>query len=118
MNFSLRLVYEFFLEICICVAINVATLKLQSSESGLLLWTITVIIGLFILALIGFVTSLLVKGGPYTVPKSFEKNSLTSSFWGKRALCSDNCAYLCTEKADILMQSEGIEKEGACKIEQ
>ena len=109
LNFSLRLVYEFFMEICICVAINLASHKVSSNGSGLF-WTITVLIGLLILASIGFVASLLAKGGPYTVPKSFEKNSLTSSFWGKRALCHDNCA--------ILMQTEEIEIDRALPVKQ
>lgn len=85
LNFSLRFVYEIFLELCICVSINLATHKAS---------VVSLLPGLIILAMVGLLVSLLWKGGPYTVPNSYQKHSLLTSFWGKRPLCPDNCAQL------------------------
>ena len=71
--------------------INLAAYKANANESGLL-WVITLLLGFFILASIGFLTSLFIRGGPYTVPNTYQRKSLWDSFWGKRALCPENCA--------------------------
>ena len=108
LNFSLRFTYEFLMEICICVAINLAAYKVNANESNLL-WGLTLLLGIFVLALICFVTSLFYRGGPYTVPTSYQKRSLGDSFWGKRALCLENCAKVCDKEdqkhAAVICQS-------------
>lgn len=90
LNFTLRFLYEFFLEVCICVAISLAAHKVNTGRE----WTITFFLGLIILAIVGFLVTLLWRGGPYTEPNSYKKHSLAASFWGKRALCQEYCAPL------------------------
>ena len=93
-NFSLRFTYEIFLEICICVCINLVTFEAQA-ESSDFLWAIALLLCFGVTSLVAFVVSLFWRGGPYTVPNSYNKSSLVPSFWGKRELCLTNCAKVC-----------------------
>ena len=70
MNFSLRFVYEFFFEICICVFINLAANGVDADGADLS-WSISLILSLLITALVAFIGSLFFVGGPYIVPNSY-----------------------------------------------
>ena len=85
LNFSLRFVYEFFLEICICVFIHLAAIGVNANEADFL-WVLALIICLLIVLLVIFTVYLFFRGGPYTVPNSYEKNSLWHSWWSVRPL--------------------------------
>ena len=88
-NFTLRFIYEFFFEICLCVMIHMATV----GDASEFLYSLSVLLTIAILAFLGLLFLLFYRYGPY-VPKSFERNSLRKSWWGARHLCED--AELCT----------------------
>jgi len=86
-NFSLRFVYEFFLEICLCVFIHVGAQEFTVEGSGLL-WTLAVLLLLAMALFVAFLVSLFFRRGPY-VSGCYSPNSLSQSFWGVRPLCQD-----------------------------
>ena len=88
LNFSLRFVYEFFLDICSCVFINLTAAGVNADGADLI-WSIALILSLLIATLVCFLGSLFFHGGPYTVPNSYQKNSLKHSWWGLRPLSTE-----------------------------
>lgn len=87
-NFSLRFIYEFFFEVCLCTFIHIGLSQEVKSESPLYFWSVSILSMLVIVALVAFVSCLFVYGGPYT-SNSFRKGSLRESWWGKRELNSE-----------------------------
>ena len=83
-NFTLRFIYEFFFEICLCVMIHMATAGTGSTFLYILSVLLTIVIFVFVASLFG----LFFRCGPY-IPKSFERNSLRKSWWGARHLRED-----------------------------
>ena len=100
MNFGLRFFYEFFLEVIVCVLINFFSYGAQANESWFL-WSLNLLLGLSVLAFIGFVVRLFFKGGPYTTPSSYKKDSLKASIWGKRELCIENCDLVLGKQTNL-----------------
>ena len=66
-NFSLRFLYEFFFEFCLCLMINISTV---SSEDRLF-YSIGLLIIVGLLSLIAFLVALFFKWGPYMSPKCY-----------------------------------------------
>ena len=95
-NFSLRFFYEFFFEICLCVMINVAT----TGNGSAFLYGFSILLAIAILAFVAFLFMLFCRYGPYTVPKSYELNSLRKSWWGARHLCAEDLSTLQNMKTD------------------
>ena len=97
-NFSLRFVYEFFFEICLCLLIHSAV----AYEADAFLYSISIILFLGILALVAVLFAFFWRWGPYRVPKCYESNSLRKSWWGIRPLCPEDecCNYQLTANAD------------------
>ena len=85
-NFSLRFVYEFFFEICLCLLIHSAV----AYGADDLLYVISIILFLCMLIFIALLFAFFCKWGPYTVPNSYSHNSLRKSWWGTRTLCSED----------------------------
>ena len=83
-NFTLRFLYEFFFELCLCVLIRMTT----SSDGDTLIYSLATLLTIAILAFVAFLFLLFCKYGPY-IPKSFERNSLRKSWWGARHLCKN-----------------------------
>lgn len=81
-NFSLRFFYEFFLEFCIVVLINLSVADFSSfSPSFSYLISIALLVALLLVT--SFVVYLLIRSGPY-VPGYYQKHSAWSLFWGAR----------------------------------
>ena len=93
LNFNVRFLYEFFLELCICVCINLFGAKDGGSRA---LWAFSVLALLALICLVAFVASLFLRGGPYLVPSSYQDGTLFQSFWGLRPLKND-----CTEAESV-----------------
>ena len=81
-NFALRLFYELFLEICICIAITIffADFSTVSTE---LQWVIAIVIGISLLVLILGLVSFFCWNGPYH-PGYFSAGSAWASVFGPR----------------------------------
>jgi len=70
-------------------------------------WSISLILSLSITALVVFIGSLFFFGGPYTVPNSYQKNSLRHSWWGLRPLRPDK-----SQKFELKKEKKGgLKKE-------
>ena len=86
-NFALRFFYEFFLEFCIVVMINLSVLDFSEfSPSFSYLSSLALI--LLIAGLTIFVVSLLFRNGPY-VPGYYQKRTAWNRFWGVRPVDPD-----------------------------
>ena len=70
-NFSLRFVYEFFLEICLSVLIHMSAMGASEGQSTLL-HVLVILILLGIVALTVFIAALFFKWGPYVEPCVYE----------------------------------------------
>ena len=85
----IRIVYECFFEIVLCLLINqtiIAESTLSLSRLGL---SLTVIVGL----LLAFLCLMCFRFGPY-VNGSYEPGSLTQSFWAFRPVCKKHLAAI------------------------
>jgi hypothetical protein len=86
-NCLVRFIYQIFLEVCICVLINITVINKDSFQSGLL-WMASLIIIVAIAAILLLMTTLFWLNGPY-VPETYEQGSLVKSYWGIRPLSKD-----------------------------
>ena len=84
-NFNLRFAYEFFMEICLCVLINLVVLRGASTD--IIITVVAFVLFIAILLAVIFAVSLFWRGGPYMVPNVFQKKSLYNSIWAVRPLC-------------------------------
>ena len=82
-NFTLRFFYEFFFEICLSILIHITALN---DGSSMWLYSLSMLLALAILAFIVSLILLFFRHGPYSVPKSYARNSLRDSWWGARHL--------------------------------
>lgn len=81
-NFTLRVVYECFFEIFLCLLIHVST-AFGASESLLVFSLILFLLSIALIVVIGL---LFCWKGPYMEPNVYRDNSLKRSFWGARHL--------------------------------
>lgn len=81
-NFILRFAYEFFLEFCICVFINISIADFsQFSPSFHFLSSILALLAIF--GSVGYIIYLFYNRGPY-VDGYYRKNTFSSSIWAPR----------------------------------
>ena len=81
-NFTIRWLYEIYLQICICIMINVSSY----GESSGSVWYLCLLVAVFIFATPICVSLLFCCKGPY-YQDTYEKDSLLwGSFWGIRAI--------------------------------
>ena len=81
-NFALRFFYEFFLEFCIVVFINLSVIEFSDGSSTISALASIVLIVL-ICSLVIFVVTLFFCNGPY-VPGFYVKRTALASIWGLR----------------------------------
>jgi len=93
-NFFVRYFYEFFLEFCIVVFINLSVADFSQFSPSFSYFAALVLLVL-ILCLIAILVALLFCGGPY-VPHYFSKGTVLQSLWGLRPVdpTFDSSAYL------------------------
>ena len=84
-NFTLRFIYEFFFEICLCVLIHTSV----AYGGDTFLYFLALVIFIAIVVFIVFLFGLFCKGGPYAVPSNYDSKSLRKSWWGARPLCQE-----------------------------
>ena len=81
-NFILRFFYEFFLEFCICIFLQLSVKDFSDFSPTLQFWlSVVVIVAIF--ALFAFIMSLFFCGGPW-VSKFYKKGSSSGSVWRVR----------------------------------
>ena len=119
-NFSLRFVYEFFFEFFLCLLINIST----AAPSDGLFYSIGLVMVLGLVAFVAILVVFFFKWGPYTVPKSYDANSLRKSWWGSRPLCPEehskdelclkelnNCNHKNNNNIDVAKNNEANDEE-------
>ena len=90
-NFALRFFYEFFLEFCIVVLINLSVFDFSESSPSFS-YVVSILLGILVTGLIVFVFTLMFCKGPY-VPGYYKKQTLLTSVWGNRPLNPDFDSY-------------------------
>ena len=86
-NIAIRSFYEMFLEICICIMINITILDFSSASTSFS-WITSFIFASGILASIIFLISLTRKNGPY-YPGYYKKGTFWKSTWVVRRYHKD-----------------------------
>ena len=66
-NFTLRFVYEFFFEICLCLLIHVSV----AHEGDIFMYFMSIVLFAAMLAFIAVLFAFFCRWGPYIVPKSY-----------------------------------------------
>lgn len=89
-NFALRFFYEFFLEFCIVLFINLSVVD-WSAVSPSFSYVSTLIITILAVALVVFIISLLFCGGPYV--NGYYMKRTVSNIWGSRPINPDFDTY-------------------------
>ena len=98
-NFALRFFYEFFLELCLCVLINLAVRDFSSFSSGVQ-WLLSLCVATGVVAYCGWLISLFFYNGPF-LKNFYKKGTLLRSTWSARPFSTDYRAQLKLEQARL-----------------
>ena len=90
-NFAIRFFYEFFLEFCIVVSINLSVYDYGEFSTDFS-YSISIELVLLLVGLMFFVLYLLFKNGPY-VEGFYKKNTALKGTWGVREINHDFDTY-------------------------
>lgn len=90
-NFAIRFFYEFFLEFCIVVSINLSVYDFGEFSTDFS-YSISIVLVLLLVGLMFFVLYLLFKNGPY-VEGFYKKNTALKGTWGVREINHDFDTY-------------------------
>ena len=83
-NFILRFFYEFFLEFCICIFLQLSV-KDFSEFSPTVQFYMSVVITVAMIALVIFILSLFFRNGPW-IPNFYQKGTSSGSFMRNRPI--------------------------------
>ena len=114
-NVFVRFLYQIFLEVCICVMINITIMNKDSFTSGLL-WLSSLVIIIAIGVSLLLMASLFWRNGPF-VQNTYEEKSLLKSFWSSRPLKQDIIEEMEYEIEDQKIRETELVKPHSIMIE-